>query len=303
MLKRHATISDIGSQRTRSLLRGLTNRGADSYTKTLNNLRATKFDADTEVVAELLISSPLLSHLPLPDDFPTYPTTARSFERLGTQSLEAELTYQCLRIKKHSEKLRTAIEGILRINEALFSDDATKAFEEIRHFVEKFGYSNVVMHKLAYLLAAFGDDTAIGNQCRTELEKYGLKRRASIVLAAVDMMGDIYPFLPLRRNLLEYVENNRKTPTSRDIVSYQFRPIRFQRDDLASQLQSHGLFSVLDAMHFVFIHRFNVNVFEVLEVESRIDKYLDTPLVETWISRQRKATVAVCTVALNQYPS
>ena len=80
MNRQFVSINSLKGLKIKSLLRGLLNRGETrSYVKTLNNLRAATSPEDAETVAELLINSPLFSHLSFSADFPSRPTTTRDF--------------------------------------------------------------------------------------------------------------------------------------------------------------------------------------------------------------------------------
>jgi len=113
--------------------------------------------------------------------------------------LEAELTYQCIRIKKHSSRLVEALDDLQQLNEAMLSQDGTAAIDSIKRFIQRYGYSNVILLKLACALARFGTDADVASYCNEELEKYGTTRRYVIALAAVDMMDEVYPFITLRK--------------------------------------------------------------------------------------------------------
>ena len=164
----------------------------------------------------------------------------------------------------------------------MLSQDGAATIRSIKQFVQRHGYSNVILLKLAYALAQFGSDAEVASYCNEELEKYGITRRYSIALAAVDMMDEVYPFITLRKNLLDYLDQ-RRTTISYNIVNSQFQPIRSQRDDVSAQLQSHGLFSVLDVMVFIFIHRYNVAVLDWLGVANIVDPHIDEHLYRQWI--------------------
>ena len=141
----------------------------------------------------------------------------------------------------------------------------------------------LILSKLAYARAKFSDRGDVVSFCDRELDKYGARRRSAITLAAIDMMRDSYEFIPLRRNLLEFANSKGVKTFTRDIVSWQFRPIRFIRDDLSSQLQSHGLLSAVDALVFLFVHRYNIDIFGRLGLGDLVDKYIPAPLRDEWI--------------------
>src|ERR1700730_14338582 len=284
MNRQSVSINLVKELKTRSLLRGLLNRGETrSHVKTLNNLREAASPGDAEKVAELLINSPLFSHLSSSTDFPIKPITARDCIRLNDQSLEAELTYQCIRIKKHCSRLLEAFGDLQQLNEAMLSRNGTATIQSIKRFIQRHGYSNVILLKLAYTLAQFGSDVDIASYCNEELEKYGTTRRYAIALGAVDMMDEVYPFITLRKNILDCLDPRQNSPISHDIVNSLFRPIRSQRRDLAAQMQSHGMFSVLDVTMFMFIHRYNVAIFEAVGVANIMDRYIDQHLYQRWI--------------------
>jgi hypothetical protein len=175
-----------------------------------------------------------------------------------------------------------ALEELVLINESLLADNFAESIEAIKHFVKSFGYSLLVLNKLSYLLATYGHQAEVKSYCTEELAKYGAGRRNAAALASMDMMGTTYPYLPLRRNLLEFVAGPRVTTRFKDIISWQFRPIRFGKNDIASQLQSHGLVSLIDALHFICVHRFNVEIFRTFGLNATVDELLGPILSAKW---------------------
>jgi hypothetical protein len=277
-------IGDVTDVHTRSLLRGLLTKKVDEKTfSTLNHLRIATTKSNIEIVSKLLLNDSLFRHLKFTTDFPELPAVAGPMIRLADQSLEKELTFQSLRIAKHADRLSRALEDLRVINDHLLGGSSVQAVEAIEKFIEDYGYSLLILSKLAYVNAQFRNDERISKTCAEHLELYGVGRRNAIALSAIDMMGTSYEFVTLRRNLLDFANSKIATEFTRDIVNWQFRPIRFAGEDLASQLQSHGLSSILDALVFIFIHRHNVGIFDDLRLSHLVDRHIPAKLRKKWL--------------------
>ena len=279
----YGAITDVKDNRTKSLLRGLLNREIDEGTySTYDNLRVETSAEDIENVSRLLLSSPLFAHLNFVEDFPNTPHVALRARELSNQSLYNEIVFQGVRISNCAEKLASALADLQTVNDHLLEERGEAAVNALTDFVERYGYSLLVLSKLAYARAIFHDQKTVVTYCDAELHKYDVHRRNAIALAAVDMMGDLYEFLPLRKNLLDFATSKAIRAHTRDILHWQFRPIRFLRNDLASQLQSQGLTSLIDVFLFLAIHRYSVNVFSQLGVDILVDKYIPQSLRDAW---------------------
>jgi hypothetical protein len=277
------SISRIKSARTRSLLRGLLHKNiTDKTAKTYDHLRESTSSEDIEQVVNLLVFSPLFSHLDLYDDFPKLPKSVESFYRPVNQVLENELHFQLVRLKKSEAKLVAALERLTQLNLRLLHNDGVGALSHIQTFIADFGYSTTILNKIAYMAATFAETAGVQEFCALEFEKYGARRRDAIALSASDLMNETYPFMPLRRNLLDFLETKKARQLTRDIVSWQFRPIRIEKEDLASQLLSHGLISLVDVIIFIFVHRYNVNIFESHDLAGVIDAAISPQLQSRW---------------------
>jgi thioredoxin-like negative regulator of GroEL len=136
-------ISRVKSDRTRSLLRGLLHKNlTEKQVRTYDHLRSTLSREDSEQVANLLVFSPLFSHLELHDDFPSLPKSAGVVHRPANQPLEYELRLQLARVRKHEEKLVVALRDLKSINASLFRGDALAAIENLKRFIVQYGYTN-----------------------------------------------------------------------------------------------------------------------------------------------------------------
>jgi hypothetical protein len=280
----HGRITDVNDARTKSLLRGLLSRDVDTRTwATYDNLRTTTSPADIDKVSRLLLCSPLFAHLPIVDDFPAEPPTMIHPKRATTQPLHNEIVFQGIRIEKNTDRLLSALADLQQINVDLMADEVDRALDSINRFITKFGYSLLMLSKLAYVRATYSDRDTVTAFCSSELDKYGARRRNVIALGLMDMMGETYTYLRLRKNILEFANSKNTTEFARDIVNWQFRPIRLLREDMASQLQSHGLASVLDALVFLCIHQFNVEIFAQMRLDALIDQYIGPPLKDAWL--------------------
>jgi hypothetical protein len=274
-------ITDVQDSRTKGLLRGLLAREVDETTyATYNNLRVATPAADAEKVSRLLLSSPLFAHLRLVDDFPAEPPTPSHFRDSSVQTLHNEIVFQGVRIGHNADRLTAALIDLKTLNDHLLEARADQTIDAFKDFIRKYGYSLLLLTKLAYARAIFDGQEAVLSYCSSELDKFGAKRRNAIALGAIDMMGELYDFIPLRRNLLDFANSKNTTRYTRDILNWQFRPIRFLRNDLASQLQSHGFASALDALAFILIHRHSVDVLPGLGLAALVDKYVPSRVRE-----------------------
>lgn len=282
-MKRFGNITDISDERARAYLRGLLNQETDAVYATLNHLRGATKPVDAEKISRVFFYSPLFSNLKLFDDFPSQPPFPVHGRHLVDQSLHNEIVFQGIRIEKNEVRLQAAIRQLAQLNEAILSDDGPKCVEALKAYISKFGYSLLILSKLAYARDRFEEDGLTQSFLAGELDKYGAQAGNAITLSAMDMMGDSYDFIPLRRNLLEFANSKIAKPITRDIVNWQFRPIRFIQADLASQLQSHGRLSVLDVFVFVCLHRFNVDIFNRLRLNGLVDKFISPALRKEWL--------------------
>ena len=137
-----------------------------------------------------------------------------------------------MRISNNSERLISTLTDLKKLNQHLLEEGGAQVIEAITGFIKAYGYSLLILSKLAYARAKFSDRGDVVSFCDRELDKYGARRRSAITLAAIDMMRDSYEFIPLRRNLLEFANSKGvKTFHSRHsklaISSYPFHSRRF----------------------------------------------------------------------------
>lgn len=274
----------IKSQRTRNLLRGLIARDFDeTAAATFDNMRRSVTADDAEMVAGVILTNPLFKNFPLPSPFPTQPQIfARYTHRPVTQGLFQELAFQCARIKINSENIAHSLIELRAINDAILDDDSDRSTNLIRNFIERRGYSLVVLGKLAYLKARFGSDPNIVSFVDAELNKFGLANRGVVSIGAIDMMENAYPFIALRKNILDFSRTKRFSDLTNDIVNWQFQPIKHTRTELSSALLSLGLSSVLDASVFILVHHRNLGLFAKHDLENYLNDVLPREVVQAW---------------------
>ncbi|MBU1334416.1 MAG: hypothetical protein KJ944_21355 [Alphaproteobacteria bacterium] len=265
----YPSLAEITEARSRQRLRGLMAKGSTQrgIVETMNHLRRDLSEADAPIVASMIFCHPLLSNLELTDDFPEVPPQLYNLIRMAEMPLYHELVFLSERLRRNEARILRAIKVLGQANDAIASRNPGRIGTMLGRFKAEGGYSLAYLRKIAFIHYATEEKSGLWQRSLEELRLYGLQKRQILPLAITDLMEPDYDYFLTRSSILEFADKEgHKFRTAADALRYLFRPVRLSSTDIASQLHTHGLFSLLDAVLFAVGHHLLPEANEALRV-------------------------------------
>jgi hypothetical protein len=282
-MEKRSNINSIPSTKIRNILRGLLARQDEAAASlTMNHLRSALDRDNIGPVSLVLAANPLFRRLELVDDFPSESRFAKPAKRFSDLSLGFELIIQVTRISVNADKIYSALSDLHKLNISLVKKEYAIARGAVAKFIKDYGCSILILNKISYLYSEPDLDQETSDFCKVLLSQFGLVNRSAIALSSVDMMRPTYDLGTLRRNLLEYASRLPAEEYRRDLIDRQFYPIRGARSDLVSQIQSHGLSSLLDVTAFILSHLFNVPILSSMDIPPEYIQLIPDKIKDSW---------------------
>jgi hypothetical protein len=251
------SIRDVGSMKTRALLRGLLNRHLDTgeARSTLFKLLDGVNRSDMRVVDELIREDRLFQHLAIPAEFPV----ASPFDGMRDFPMvphdDVALDYIAFRIGHSEADLCEAFSGLSELNRALATDDDARMANAIEYIILRSGHSLALARKMAFIIGYAPKETLSYRLCLELVETYGINQKNYGVMAMIDSIGSDFNYLDLKYRFRKFATIARGASISPKVSHLCFAPIAFQDDDVRALVSASYDVSLVDAAIALLAHR------------------------------------------------
>ena len=277
--------SDLKDEAARNLLRGMLDRSTPSdVRRTYDHLRALALDGNTAAIYQQILYNPLLAHLPLPQAFPKSPVSGWTNYRPAVTSLQKELIYQLVRFDHHRDLVIDFISDISKLNECIFEYRSPDIVSILKEIIEKYGYSNIILKKIGVVRYIFRKDENVVQYCDEIANLFNAKQKDALCILAFDACDDDFPYFSIFSSFQSMIDAGRLGDTTAHIVNSHFFPTEQlgSENEISEVLLSFGLLSLVDAIIYICILRYNTDAARRLGIDTTIDKYFNDDLRQTW---------------------
>ncbi len=250
------TVQDIEDISTRSLLRGLLDRGRSTSHRhsTLERLLGNVRKNDLRVLDGLLRDSVLFHHIEPLSEFPTeapfQSNRGLSLVPLGMVALD----YIALRIMENEARLCEAFAMLNKLNFAIHAGIDELIAITLTQLVAENGHSLTVARKAAFVIGYAPKDTFAYKTAVELVSTYGVNGKNYGMMATIDSIGAEFNYLDLKYRFRDYASLYRAASNSQKISQLCFSPLAVTPDELVALVVAAYEISLLDASIVLLSH-------------------------------------------------
>ena len=203
------------------------------------------------------------------------------WDRLENVNSEMELMFQVAIINHHKGLLTENIKLLSKLNDTILKQNYIESISIIHKIIEKFGYSHVLLKKIAYINLNAKNCDDIDTFIKSFINKDGFKAYSSHYYNFYEIFDSRENYFKVRSKWLKNTSTLEPLWWS-DLFHSNLFPFCYSESQFSRRLLTYGMLSTFDALCLVKAHARASHFSEIFPDLERSDQLISSEINSVW---------------------